>query len=215
MISKGGEIKIETLEVAGIVPSLIGMRNPMNSWHRSDSCYHNIGYDRVAEVGSNDTELARKLIKAGSEHRKFARQIQVWANITMPRYIWQELDTYKFGTKNSCSTMHTLHKKEFTLDDFYFGDDPYMNTILHFRDNIIPLLNEYRDNYFESDLDYTWIIEMKRCLPENFLQMRTWNTNYEELYNIYNQRKSHRLKDEYRVLIEWIEELPYFKELFL
>lgn len=215
MLNKiGGQIDCETLEVAGIYPAIIGMRNPLDSRGRSNSEIDEWCNGGV-HICKNDLDLGQRLTKAGSEHRKYLRQIQVWADITMPRYIWQELDTYKFGTKNSCSTMHTLYKNKITLDNFYFGNDPIVGTVMHFEDYVIPMLNELRELYFDNDLEYRWIVEMKRILPENFLQLRTWNTNYEELLNIYNQRKHHRLKDEYKHLLEWIELLPYFKELCL
>ena len=105
------------------------------------------------------------------------RQIQVWLDVTVPRYLWQELDTYKFGIKNSESTMHCLHKREFELSDFYIGDDPIVGTANYLELYVIPKLNEYRQ-YYLKDKDYRWIIEMKRILPESFLQRRTWNTNY-------------------------------------
>lgn len=201
-----GKIEIETLNVAGIQESLFGMRNPFDSWDKGGS--------KNNDISDSDMVLAQKLIKGGSEHRKFLRQIQVWSNIKVPRYIWQELDTYKFGTKNSQSTMHTLHKREFNLSDFYLGEDPVINTANMMEIHILPELNMYRE-HFLSTKDYRYVIEMKRILPESFLQMRTWNTNYEELRNIYHQRKSHRLKDEWTHIIQWIESLPYAKELIL
>ena len=215
-MSIGGYIWIETREVAGFLPALEGMRNPMDSWDRGDSSQlYNPMYQALEiKIGENDLKLAKKLIRAGSEHRKFLRQIQVWADVIMPRYIWQELDTYKFGTKNSCSTMHTLMKNQITLKNFYLGDDPIVMTANHLELNVIPILNQYIDLY-NRDKDYRWVIEMKRVLPESFIQMRTWNTNYEELLNIYYQRKSHRLKEEWGVVIDWIESLPYFKEMCL
>ena len=209
-------IFVDTLEVAGLYPAIMGMRNPKDSWEKSDSGYeYNNYYQQQEEVlGEQDLILAQKLIKAGSEHRKFMRQIQVWADVIMPRYIWQELDTYKFGTKNSCSTMHTIMKKPITMNDFYLGSDPIIMTTKLFQENIIPDLNYFRDLYLESK-DYRWVKEMKRVLPESFIQMRTWNTNYEELRNIYWQRKNHRLNQEWTIIIEWIESLPYAEELIL
>lgn len=202
----GGKMKIEILDVAGIHSAIWGMRNPLNSHHLSDTSIH--------EIGEADMVLAKKLVKAGGEHRKFLRQIQVWFDVTVPRYLWQELDTYKFGTKNSESTMHTLHKREFELSDFYIGDDPIVGTANYLELYVIPKLNEYRQ-YYLKDKDYRWIIEMKRILPESFLQRRTWNTNYEELLNIYYQRRHHRLKEEWGIILDVIEELPYFQEMIL
>lgn len=158
--------------------------------------------------------LAKKLVNAGGEHRKFLRQIQVWCDISLPRYIFQELDTYKFGTKNSCSTMHTIMKKEISLEKFYLGEDPIIMTVEHLEKHTIPTLNNFRHLYLE-DKDYRWVKEMKRILPESFVQMRTWNTNYEELLNIYKQRKNHKLNHEWDVVLKFIESLPYFKEMCL
>ena len=203
----GGKLKVDVLDVAGIESAIFGMRNPMSNHHLSDTS--------IQEIGEGDMVLAKKLIKAGGEHRKFLRQIQVWLDVTAPRYLWQELDTYKFGTKNSESTMHTLHRREFVLSDFYIGDDPIVGTANYLELYLIPKLNQYREYYFEGDLDYRWIKEMKRILPESFLQRRTWNTNYEELLNIYYQRKNHRLSEEWGIILREIERLPYFQEMIL
>lgn len=197
---------IENVEVFGIEPALRGMRNPLDSWHLGDT--------KGDWVGPKDMKLAQTLIGAGGEHRKFMRQIQVWADVSLPRYIWQELDTYMFGTKNSCSTMHTLFKKEITIDDFYLGDDPIIMTVDSLNNHTIPLLNEFRELY-QRDKDYRWVKEMKRVLPESFLQMRTWNTNYEELRNIYHQRKHHKMNQEWKVVLEFIEDLPYAEEFII
>ena len=207
MNNLGGVIKVRTLEVAGIYPAIFGMRNPLNSWTKSDS------YEDIRDViGTDDMILAKKLIKAGTEHRKFLRQIQVWADVFMPRYVWQELDTYKFGTKNSCSTMYTIMKNEITMDDFYIGEPSgimYDSLVTS-----IDILNILRDKYLQTK-DYKYVIDMKRILPESFIQLRTWNTNYEELANIYHQRNHHKLKEEWGIICQWIEELPYFKEMIL
>ena len=207
-----GLIYVETLEVAGFYPAIRGMRNPFNSHSKMDS--YSVEPDLFGEtfvLGENDKQLAKKLIKGGSEHRKFLRQIKVFANVTMPRYVWQELDTYKFGTKNSESTMHTLFKDEITKDDFYFGD-MYNGVYSRVVDTVIQELNYLRQMY-ENEKDYKYVVAMKRLLPESFIQMRTWDTNYEELMRMYHQRKHHRLKDEWGVMLDWMESLPYFKEL--
>jgi len=203
-----GKIKIETLQVGGFYPAFMGMRNPKDSWQRSDTVWEDV----PLKLGERDLTLATTLSKAGKEHRKYLRQIQVWANVTMPRYWWQEADTYKFGTKNSCSTMHTLHKKEFTFDDFYI---PEVSSIeyLGCLENSISILNQLRNIYLQTR-DYERIKEIKRLLPESYIQMRTWNTNYEELMNMYHQRKTHLLKEEWQdCFCVWCESLPYFKEL--
>ena len=207
-----GLIYVETLEVAGFYPAIIGMRNPFNSHSKMDS--YSVEPDLFGEtfvLGENDKQLAKKLIKGGSEHRKFLRQIKVFANVTMPRYVWQELDTYKFGTKNSESTMHTLFKDEITKEDFYFGE-MYGGVYSRVVDTVIQEL-EYLRQMYENEKDYKYVIAMKRLLPESFIQMRTWDTNYEELMRMYHQRKNHRLKDEWGVMLDWMESLPYFKEL--
>ena len=205
-------MKITNTEVYGFLASLRGMRNPMNSWHLQDSvpyyCMPDILWDATL-IGERDLDLAKRLIKAGNEHCKFLRQIQVWADFEMPLYWWSEFDTYKFNTKNSCSTMHKLFnaKKEIELDDFVYSKED-INT-LNF---IIRELNSLRKRYLETK-DFNYVIRGKRLLPTSFKQKRTVNTNYAELINIYNQRKNHRLKEEWQdVFCKWCEELPYFKE---
>ena len=205
-------MKITNTEVYGFQASLRGMRNPMNSWHLQDSvpyyCMPDILWDATL-IGERDLDLAKRLIKAGNEHCKFLRQIQVWADFEMPLYWWSEFDTYKFNTKNSCSTMHKLFnaKKEIELDDFVYSKED-INT-LNF---IISELNSLRQKYLETK-DFNYVIRGKRLLPTSFKQKRTVNTNYAELINIYNQRKNHRLKEEWQdVFCKWCEELPYFKE---
>ena len=193
-------MKITNTEVYGFEASLRGMRNPMNSWHLQDT-------DKV-NIGPNDMDLAKRLIKAGNEHCKFLRQIQVWADFDMPLYWWSEFDTYKFNTKNSCSTMHKLFnaKKEITLDDFVYSAED-INTLRF----IINELNSLRQKYLETK-DFNYVIRGKRLLPTSFKQKRTVNTNYAELMNIYNQRKNHRLKEEWQdVFCSWCESLPCFK----
>ena len=214
-------MKITNTEVYGFEASLRGMRNPMNSWHLQDTKRmlgikgkyndfknNDLSYEAIV-IGSNDMDLAKRLIKAGNEHCKFLRQIQVWADFEMPLYWWSEFDTYKFNTKNSCSTMHKLFnaKKEIELDDFVYSKED-INT-LNF---IIRELNSLRKRYLETK-DFNYVIRGKRLLPTSFKQKRTVNTNYAELINIYNQRKNHRLKEEWQdVFCKWCEELPYFKD---
>ena len=205
-------MKITNTEVYGFAASLRGMRNPMNSWHLQDSvpyyCMPDILWDATL-IGERDLDLAKRLIKAGNEHCKFLRQIQVWADFEMPLYWWSEFDTYKFNTKNSCSTMHKLFnaEKEIELDDFVYSKED-INT-LNF---VIRELNSLRKRYLETK-DFNYVIRGKRLLPTSFKQKRTVNTNYAELMNIYNQRKNHRLKEEWQdVFCKWCEELPYFKQ---
>ena len=205
-------MKITNVEVYGFIPALRGMRSPLNSWHLQDSvpyyCMPDILWDATL-IGERDLDLAKRLIKAGNEHCKFLRQIQVWADFEMPLYWWSEFDTYKFNTKNSCSTMHKLFnaKKEIELDDFVYSKEDI--DTLNF---IIMELNSLRKRYLETK-DFSYVIRGKRLLPTSFKQKRTVNTNYAELINIYNQRKNHRLKEEWQdVFCKWCEELPYFKE---
>ena len=242
-------MKIDTLEVAGIAPALKGMRNPMNSWELSDTvdviCMLNDGCDgcRFDEkqseclyysdiIGEKDLILAQKLIKAGGEHSKFMRQIQVWVDIEAPRYFWSEFDTYHFNSKNSCSTMHKLFQKDriISIDDFeideclkmkyksgYSDFDSSSHSI--FLDSIhqaILSLNQLQKAYFTSGTNKTELLVLaKRILPESFLQLRTVNTNYAELRNMYMQRKNHRLEEWAVTFCEWVESLPYAKELIL
>ena len=202
-------MKITNTEVFGFEASLRGMRNPMNSWHLQDTI--DDSWQGII-IGEKDLDLAQRLIKAGSEHCKFLRQIQVWADFDMPLYWWSEFDTYKFNTKNSCSTMHKLlnAKKEIELSDFVY-DESEESTFKA----IVDILNGYRKCYLSSK-DYSYVIKAKRILPTSYKQKRTVNTNYAELRNIYFQRKNHRLKEEWQdVFCKWVESLPYAEELIL
>lgn len=203
-------INIKTLEVAGLMSALKGMRNPMNSWHLSDTV--NEGNNIV--IGDNDLSLAQRLLKSGTEHCKFMRQIHVWCDIDMPRYIWSEFDTYHFNTKNSCSTMHRLlHKTtSITRDLFVYNEEDE-----DIMDIIIERLNKIRKEYInttDGTRQNELIRRAKQLLPEGFLQLRTVDTNYAELRNMVMQRKNHRLKMEWQeVFCKWVTTLPYAKEL--
>lgn len=219
-------MKVTNTEVYGIAAALRGMRNPMNSWHLSDTrkadtiedfklldtiCPKDMDME-LAAIGENDLDLAQRLIKAGSEHCKFLRQIQVWADFNMPLYWWSEFDTYKFNTKNSCSTMHKLlnAKKGIELSDFVYDKLDRQDI-----EKIVIKLNELRDRYLETK-EYNYVIRAKRLLPTSYKQLRTVNTNYAELRNIYFQRKNHRLKEEWQdTFCKWVESLPYAEELIL
>lgn len=201
-----------------------GMRNPMNSWEKSDSEYITAGYDIVGfDLGENDHSLMQRLSNAGTEHRKYMRMMPVYVRITAPLYWWKEFDTYKVGTvANSCSTMHKIAEKEFTLEDFstdklqtVYNDNP-MDA--YFEGNVrcgsddainivIKVLNYYRHRYIKTkDKVYWW--QMIQLLPSSYNQTRNVMLNYEVLANIYRQRKGHKL-DEWREFCKWIESLPY------
>lgn len=193
-------IKIENVEVTGWEHAIRGMRNPMNSWEKSDSAF---GLNR-AKIGENDLSLMQKLAKAGTDHRKFMRMITVYADITAPLYWWKEYDTYKVGTvANSTSTMHKIHEKEFTLDDFSYE---HLITLAPLN-YVIDFLNIHREQFIETkDKQYWW--QMIQLLPSSYNQKRTVMLNYEVLANIYKSRKNHKL-DEWRNFCKWIESLPY------
>lgn len=205
-------IKIENCVVSNIARSVYSARNAMNSWERSDS-----DLERDA-LGENDLALAKRLVRAGTDHSKFMRMINVVVDITAPRYWWTEFDTYKVGTvANSCSTMHKIAAKEFTASDFsveHIGDtpncDPMYNEAL---ETILCVLNEARHCFLDTkDKSYWW--QMIQLLPQSYNQLRTVSLNYAVLQNMYRARKDHKL-DEWHTFCEWAETLPYFKELVI
>ena len=180
-------IKIENAETFNFEGAIRGMRNPLNSWDKSDSVYENpFGFN----IGEADLNLMKKLYKGGTEHRKFMRQIFISMDITAPLYFWKEFDTYKVGTvSNSCSTMHTIHKKEFELDDF--SHDHLRPIGLALLYNIIGALNEYRKMYLETkDKDDWW--QLIQLLPSSYNQKRTITMNYENAATIIRQRTGHK-----------------------
>ncbi len=228
-------ITIENTEITGLEAALRGMRNPMNSWDRSDSapcgeyarrhsiqcycegCSHDPEAKKYFVVGKADNDLMLRLARQGPVHGKFRRMIVVYADITAPLYWWKEFDTYKVGTAaNSCSTMNRIHAKAFTLDDFSYEHlDARCREVL---DNIVDVLNSYRELYVNYDLND---FEVKGCppkkmlwwqmiqlLPASYNQRRTIMLNYEVLANIYRHRRGHKL-DEWRDFCQWIEEMPY------
>lgn len=211
-------LKIENTEVMGWGHAIRGMRNPKNSWEKSDSTFHLMIDDDKAEdfIGENDLKLMTTLRSAGTDHRKFMRMITVYLDITAPLYWWKEFDTYKVGTvANSCSTMHKIADKEFTLDDF--SHEHLNRTGLFILENIIANLNEWRAYFiygFDSgeykikkgDKEQWW--QMIQLLPSSYNQRRTILLNYEVLANIYKSRRNHKL-DEWYTLCDWIESLPY------
>lgn len=253
-------LKIENTEVLGWEHSIRGMRNPMNSWEKSDSgychrdflrncktCVHGPSFDdcwrKGYDVGPNDLDLMKRLRNAGTDHRKFMRMIVVYLDITAPLYWWKEFKTYRNGKRygdeepdifpipddyleydiemNSCSTMHKIAAKEFTLEDFScehlidsFGEvwdiaagDERRSTPLDILYTVIDALNIYREKYLETkDKKYWW--QMIQLLPTSYNQKRTVMLNYEVLANMYKSRKGHKL-DEWHTFCEWIEGLPY------
>lgn len=209
-------IKLEKTWEFGWEAAIRGCRNPMNSWDKSDTRF-NWEVGRTV-LGENDLKLMRKLAKAGDDHAKYLRMINVTVDITAPLYWWKEFDTYKVGTvANSCSTMHKIHAKEFTFDDFShehlysrLGESYEAMDCLA---DIIGCLNKYRQLYLETK-DKTWWWQMIQLLPSSYNQKRTVQLNYQVLKNMYFARKHHKL-DEWKTLCEWCEKLPYFKEIVL
>ena len=221
-------LRVEHVEVMNFEAAVRGMRNPMNSWEKSDSGY-GCGYDendRVLEwckdcdsaiecdqrysLGDNDLALMKKLVKAGTDHRKFLRQIVVSMDITAPLFWWKEFDTYKVGTTaNSCSTMHTITNKEFTIDDF--SHDKMLATTEYSLRDIVLHLNGLREIYLhedDSNIKKKYWYSIIQLLPSSYNQLRTVTMSYENLRNIYEQRKNHKL-DEWRGFCSVIEFLPY------
>lgn len=234
-------IKIEETETYGWEAAIRGMRNPMNSWDKSDSAFGrnlaipyaqnnpSIWFDKYGVetyIGDNDLNLMKHLAKAGTDHRKFMRMIVVYCDITAPLYWWKEFDTYKVGTvANSCSTMHKIHDKRFSADDFsreYIWDDsinlPQTQIVGTEDDNVylddaeiliytIGILNELREMYINTKDKRYWY-KMIQLLPSSYNQKRTVMLNYEVLSNMYKSRSNHKL-DEWREFCDWIKTLPY------
>ena len=208
-------IKIEKTETYGWDAAIRGMRNPMNSWEQSDTEFeYAYGALHTVKVGEKDYDLMGRLRNAGTDHRKFMRMITVSCDVEAPLYWWKEYDTYKVGTvANSCSTMHKIHERAFTINDFsceYLEDD-----FLHGLRDIIALLNNARRMFLLARQEeeplvpakvYWW--QMIQLLPSSYNQRRTVMLNYEVLANIYRSRRNHKL-DEWHTFCEWIEGLPY------
>lgn len=211
-------LKIENTEVLGWEHAIRGMRNPMNSWKKSDSEFDREPRNYFDEddmpctdlrrfvLGSNDLALMTRLRNAGTDHRKFMRMILVYVDLTAPLYWWKEFDTYKVGTvANSCSTMHKIAAKRFERDDF--SHEHLMDGGNYILNSTIDMLNEYRAQYLETkDKKYWW--QMIQLLPSSYNQRRTVMLNYEVLANIYKSRRNHKL-DEWHIFCDWIEKLPY------
>lgn len=206
-------IKLERTSVMNFENALRGMRNPMNSWDKSDSVF-----TPALCIGPNDLDLARRLVKAGSDDRKFLRQIFVSVDVTAPLYWWKEYDTYKVGTvANSTSTMHKIHAKpiemsDFSIDDFVIYNDTKVEmTMRAVMSGVVAMCESFRTEYIKTNDKKYWraLIQM---LPSSYNQMRTCTLNYENLINIYCARRYHKL-DEWHDFCCWIEGLPYFKEI--
>lgn len=223
-------IKFEHPEVWGWEHAIRGMRNPLNSWERSDSypavdcgkcgiidregiCYpkeHDCTPYKCYAIGDNDLSLMRRLIRAGSSHRKFLRQIFVSVDITAPRYWLAEFDTYKVGTTaNSCSTMHKITAKEFTLDDF--SHEHLIPRALDTLQATVDALNAYRSDYIQTKDKIAWW-QLIQLLPQSYNQKRTVTMTYENLLNMVSQRRGHKL-DEWHDFCDWVFTLPYAEEL--
>lgn len=234
-------LKIENYEVVGWEAAIRGMRNPMNSWEKSDSecLFHMLQnysnddpmaeeytryldeFDLNLKIGPNDHDLMMKLRNAGTDHRKFMRMITVYLDITAPLYWWKEYDTYKVGTvANSCSTMHKIHDKEFTLGDFSHDylieeENGWIEDEKGYKwccaptclETTVKTLNAYRYQYLKTKNKRYWY-QMIQLLPSSYNQKRTVMLNYEVLANMYKSRRNHKL-DEWHTLCDWIEKLPY------
>ena len=212
-------LKVERTEVFGWNAAIRGLRNPMNSWDKSDSYWTHIENPETLNtapfqffLGENDLKLMKSLSKAGNDHAKFLRMINVTCDITAPIYFLKEYDTYKIGTvANSCSTMHTIHKKEFTLDDF--SHEHLVGEAEKALNTMIEELNFARIAYLETgNKEYWW--ELIQLLPSSYNQKRTVQLNYQVLKSMYFARKDHKL-DEWHTFCKWIETLPYFREICL
>ena len=224
-------IKIENIHFAGYEPAIRGMRNPKNSWDRSDSvfcdpigcgvceyretgdCTHRDFFDPdIADfhIGNNDLKLMKNLFSAGTEHRKYDRMIVVWMDITAPLYWWKEFDTYKVGTvADSCSTMHKIHSKEFVMDDF--SHEHLADSAMDVLETTVRYLNHFRDQFNKTkDKDAWW--NMIQLLPSSYNQKRTVMMNYEVCARIIEQRSNHKL-DEWHDLIRVLKTLPYLTDI--
>lgn len=204
-------IKVEHIDVWGFEHAIRGMRNPMNSWDYSDSEYEPANFcDSNFIVGDNDLSLMKRLYKAGTEHRKYLRQIFVSMDITAPLYWWKEFDTYKVGTvANSCSTMHKIHAKEFELDDF--SHEHLCGASIDHLEMLIDWLNDCRKSYVEQKHKEDWW-QLIQLLPSSYNQKRTITMNYENVVSIINQRTNHKL-DEWNDFCEILKGLPCIEDI--
>ena len=219
-------IKVENIEIFGLDGAMRGMRNPLNSWNKADTTVYQEHDREFINIGVNDLNLATRLIKAGTEHRKFLRMIHVQMDVIAPLYWWKEADTYRVGTTtNSCSTMHKIAAKEFTFDDFSHehliddqndfenenGQTSSYKDFLYY--DVLDVLNTARRQYLETkDKKYWW--QMIQLLPSSYNQRRTWDMSMETLLSILHQRKNHKLDEwnEFREIC--LEQVPYLKEFY-
>ena len=219
----------DTIEISGWEGAFRGMRNPLNSWAKKDSSYksesswsNNVWYHEYI-IGENDMKLAKTLISSGPEHAKFLRMLHVQVNVDMPRYWWSEADTYHFGTKDSCSTMHKLlnNINPITINMFLIceEDRDVFEVVIGRLEELRQKYKDIQKNYIGEDKQKIlnhFVVRAKRLLPEGYYQMRTWDTNYAELRNMYHQRKHHRLEEEWQdKFCRWVESLPYAKEFII
>ncbi|HZK19186.1 MAG TPA: hypothetical protein VFC68_00520 [Treponemataceae bacterium] len=201
-------ILFEKTQVMNFENAMRGARNPMNSWAKTDSI---TTQDGLFIFGPNDLDLAQRLCKAGSDHRKFIRQIFISVDITAPLYWWKEFDTYKIGTvANSTSTMHKIHSKPFSMDDF--STDRMLAQTKEAMSIVIKTLEDLRLSYVSNKNKDTWY-SMIQFLPSSYNQKRTLSMNYENIFNMYHSRNNHTL-DEWKVFCNWILKLPYVEDLF-
>ncbi len=202
-------IVLERTSVMNLENAMRGARNPMNSWGRMDSFFDE---DGNFVLGPNDLDLAKRLRKAGSDHRKYIRQIFVSVDITAPLYWWKEYDTYKVATvANSTSTMHKIHSKPFELDDF--SHDHMTPETLAFMNTVVEQLEAIRQKYVQDKKKEDWY-DLIQLLPSSYNQLRTCSMNYETLINMYQARKNHKLQ-EWHTFCDWVKTLPYAQELIL
>lgn len=202
-------IRLERTAVMNLENALRGARNPLNSWDRIDSAYDE---DGNYVLGENDLGLGNRLAKAGTDHRKFMRQIFISVDITAPLYWWKEFDTYKVGTvANSTSTMHKIHSKPFSIEDF--SCDQMTDVTLAFMGQVVEQLEQIRVKFLETKDKQDWY-DMIQLLPSSYNQMRTVTMNYENAANMYYARRNHKLQ-EWHVFCDWVENLPYAKDFIM
>ncbi len=202
-------IQLERMSVMNLENAIRGARNPHNSWDRIDSAYDEEGN---YILGENDRGLGNKLAKAGTDHRKFLRQIFISVDITAPLYWWKEFDTYKVGTvANSTSTMHRIHSKKFSIEDF--SCDQMTEDTLAFMGQVITYLEQVRKKYIETKDKKDWY-DLIQLLPSSYNQMRTVTMNYENAANMYYARRNHKL-EEWHVFCRWVEKLPYAADFIM